>query len=175
MEGINPEEDIRIDVEALDAECVKLPTLLQKYSDYLTYIEGELESLKDDLETAQNKLSIQIRNDPKEFGLDRITDKAITERTYTHVDVKELRKKVLEAKKKHSQFKGYINCLHRKDAQLKNLVLLHGQNYFVGPSSPTTLSENTNQHDKNKTSRVKTRLAQSARSRAKNQTLKQEQ
>jgi hypothetical protein len=95
---------------------------------------------KEKLEFVEAELDREIRSNPVEHGLEKVTESTVKHViivSHTYVDAKE---RYINARYEYSVAKGAVTAFqHRKNA-LENLVTLHGQQYFSGPSVPKNIS-----------------------------------
>jgi len=125
--------DRTIDPLSLDVHCVEQPILFDKYFRLLVDVEGEFETAKADLELARAEAEIKIR--------ERLSsDKKATESKIR--SILELDPKVKAQKQIVSELKADVAfCKVAKEGMIQrgntldNLVKLHGQNYFAGPTA----------------------------------------
>jgi len=162
---MNYEDDIKIDETALDVEWLNQPRLCLKYSQELAEAKKEVDQAKEKLDVIRADLDKEIRNNPKKFGMEKITEGAIQSNIVIHdltldsplcnfiqsnIVIHDLFRtaetRLTEAKYKSEMIRAAVSAIeHRKDA-LENLVKLYGQQYFAGPKVPRDLSAEALKH-----------------------------
>ena len=155
---MNYENDIKIDESALDVEWLEQPRLMIKYAQILVQAKKEEEQAKDELEVIQAELDKEIRIDPEKFDIVKITETVVRNTILLDSSYKEVFEKYLESRYEAEMAKLALRSIeHRKDA-LENLVKLHGQQYFAGPSVPRDLSKEWEQKQTQKNTDEKVRI-----------------
>ena len=143
---MNYEDDIKIDETALDVEWLNQPRLCLKYSQELAEAKKEVDQAKEKLDVIRADLDKEIRNNPKKFGMEKITEGAIQSNIVIHNLFRTAETRLTEAKYKSEMIRAAVSAIeHRKDA-LENLVKLYGQQYFAGPKVPRDLSAEALKH-----------------------------
>jgi len=138
---MNYEDDMRIDEDALDYEILEQPSLMVKYSTMLADARRDRDLAKEDLDYMKAQIDKEIRSDPSKFGLEKITEGAITnvilmEKKY-RVKVEDFNDTNYEV----NVLQGVVSAIDARKSALESLVRLHGQQYFAGPSVPHNLTE----------------------------------
>lgn len=138
---MNYENDIKIDMDALDLEWFEQPEKMFKYSSHAADMRRKLDLAKEKLELIKAELDSEIRKSaPSKYGLEKFTEGAITS-----IILKD--KKYISANQTMNDAKydldiaqaAVIAIAQRKDA-LENLVKLFLGQYFAGPKVPRDLS-----------------------------------
>jgi hypothetical protein len=114
----------------------------------LVYTTNAAEAHRDmDLAKAQvdyvkARLDKEVREDPRAFGLgDRITEGAISSVITINDEYDAINRDYIEKKYQYEVATGVVKSFEHRKSALENLVRLHGQSYFAGPSVPHNLSE----------------------------------
>jgi CRISPR/Cas system-associated protein Cas5 (RAMP superfamily) len=150
---MNYEQDIRIDPDALDIEWLEQAPLMIKYSRYEIEMLKEFDTKKEALEVIKAGLDLDMRNDPTAFGLDKlpkITEAVITNTILEQREYKKANQEYLNAKYEYEMAKKAVKAFEQRKDTLENLVRLHGQQYFAGPSIPRDLSKEWERKEKQK-------------------------
>jgi hypothetical protein len=153
---MNYEKDVRIDETALDIEWLEQPTLMRKYTKHLAEMQKVEDTTKIEMELIWAELDIKIRKNPEEFGLTKITETAIKNNILILDEYKEVNEAYIDAIFNKNIAKGVVNSIQQKKDALENLVKLHGQSYFAGPSIPRNLTEKV--EEKQKKANLKIRM-----------------
>lgn len=142
-EEINYEQDVSIDESALDVEWLEQPKLMLKYTRHEADCKKKLQEAKTAVDLIQADLDKEIRTDPDAFELPKVTETAISNAIKTHTDFKKAQQDVHEAQYEVDIAIAAVRSIYGKKEALENLVRLHGQQYFAGPSVPRNLGEET--------------------------------
>jgi hypothetical protein len=156
---MNYEADITIDSEALDVEWLRQPRLTYQYGKLQAEIELKLGKAKEDLDLIKADLDKQIRLNPDEFEVVKITEVAVTNTIIAHPDYQNQNGIVLDLIYELNVIKAAKAGIETKKTALENLVKLNGQNYFAGPTVPRDLTkeweQKENQRESNRMVRMK--------------------
>ena len=138
---MNYEDDIRIDESSLDVEWLEQPRLMMKYTRHAVDMRQVMDLARENLDLCKAELDKEIRNDPESFGLAKITEGAINNTIIAQQEYKTASKQYLDAKYEYEVAQGAVRAFDQRKSALENLVRLHGQQYFAGPSIPRDLNE----------------------------------
>ena len=144
----NYEKDVSIDSDALDVEWLGQPGLIFKYSKKSAEVQQELSNAKEALELTKATLDKKIRSNPEKYGIEKITETVVSNTIISQEDFKEANQVYQEAQFEVNILRGVMDALNNKKSALENLVKLHGQNYFAGPSVPRDLTKEWEQREK---------------------------
>ena len=148
---LNYEEDIRIDETALDVEWLDQPSLMMKYARHQAEMLRAEEEAKENLEIVQSELDKEVRNDPEGFGITtKLTEAGVLGAIKMSEEYKKALKKYNEARFENNVAKGAVKSIDARKGALENLVRLHGQQYFAGPSVPRDLTKEWQEKEKRK-------------------------
>ncbi len=147
MKTPNYEEDIKIDESALDVEWVEQADLAIKYSKYYLWKRKEQQLIHEKVKTKRSELIREANEDPMKCCGKAKTNAGDLEAYYrTHVDYKETKEEFIEAEYEANLAEIMKNEIaYTRKKALENLVVLHGQQYFAGPSVPRNLNEIMNE------------------------------
>ena len=138
---MNYEKDLTIDPDSLDTEWLDQPRLMLRYAKHASKMKMEVERAKEKLDIIRADLDKKIRVVPEEFGITKLTESVITSTVITQVKYRTGNEAFLEAAYEANMAQGALRALEGKKTALENLVKLHGQQYFAGPSVPRDLSK----------------------------------
>ena len=138
---MNYEKDLTIDPDSLDTEWLDQPRLMLRYASHASKLKMEVERAKEKLDIIRADLDKKIRVAPEEFGIVKLTESVITSTIITQVKFKAGNEAFLEVAYEANMAQGALRALEGKKTALENLVKLHGQQYFAGPSVPRDLSK----------------------------------
>lgn len=140
------EADKRIDPEQLDVEWIENG---DRYHDWaMLMVEAESVMAEAELEADRIKsdLALQCRKNPKDFELEKVTEEAV--KAAVAIDPRYLKAQnaYLDARSRYNEMRAAVETMNKKETALVNLVKLHGQQYFCGPSVPHDLVTVWEQH-----------------------------
>ena len=138
---MNYENDLKIDVDALDVEWAEQPTLMLKYTRIAAEARMELEEAKEKVGIVKAEIDLQIREDPEKFGLIKITEAAIQSTIALEDSFIKVNSKCLKTAYELEMAQGAVRAMDQRKQALENLVKLHGLQYFAGPKVPRDLSK----------------------------------
>lgn len=134
-------DDVFIDESSLDIEWLEQPSLVIKYGQIVADMELRLGHKKMTLDITKAGIDKDVRTSPGDYGIEKITETVVSNAILEHPDYQEAHKSVLEAQYEYNVARTALTAIiQRKDA-LENLVRLHGQQYFAGPSVPRQLAQ----------------------------------
>lgn len=142
------EQDMRIDETALDVEWLDQPMLMLKYARIAADAKKELDLAKENLELVKADLDKEIRKHPDDFDIVKITEPLLLNAIISQDEYKEANSKVIEAQYDVNIANGAVKAVEGRKDSLENLVKLHGQQYFAGPSMPRDLTWERKEHQK---------------------------
>ena len=154
---MNYEIDVIIDSEALDVEWLNQPALAMKYGKHWADCMRTHQQAEENVKLVRSELIKQASENPDKY-LDGVKATGpVLEAYYRN------HKKHIKAKEELviAQYELNIAEIAKKEisttrkAALQNLVELHGQHYFAGPSVPRDLSYENTQKEKQKNSNTK--------------------
>ena len=160
MKEIDYEKDVNIDESALDVEWLQQPSLMKRYADMATKAERNEALKKESLDLLRAQFDLLIRKTPEDFKIDKITEAVVANTILTLEDYQEANKEYLEAKFERKNADNAVKAIEQKKTALENLVKLHGQQYFAGPSVPRDLNKEwvEKQNQKNLNAEVNKRI-----------------
>jgi hypothetical protein len=138
---MNYDEDVEIDENVLDVECLEQAALMMKYCRHAAKCEREKDILKSKLDLIESELDNDIRQFPAKYKIEKITDKVVEKTIPLQKEYQKAVVEYLDAKFEWGVAKGAIDAFQDRRAMLESLVKLHGQQYFAGPKIPHNLSE----------------------------------
>ena len=148
-------EDIKIDERALDTEWLQQPRLVFLYSELTAKNKKRLDLANEKLSILRAELDKKIRTTPDKYGIEKITETAVSNAILTQDEYKEMQREIIEIKYDYDIARAASNAMDSKKSALENLVKLHGQNYFAGPQVPRDLSKEWMEKERSKMSNTK--------------------
>lgn len=136
------ERDLFIDESSLDVECLNQAPLMMRYSRALASAERECARLKEKIGVERAALDKDIRTSPEKHGLRKIkiTEAVVNNAILTNKKFQSLTNELIDAQYEASMCKGAVDSVRQRKDMLQELVKLHGQQYFAGPSVPRDLT-----------------------------------
>jgi len=125
-----------IDEHNLDREWVEQPSLYFKWARKVADARMVLDEAKAEVDVTKAEVSRLIRDDPEDFGLEKVTEAAVTAAIPEHPDMMRAVKALSKAKHDVDIYQAAVNALDHRKRALEKLVDLHGQNYFSSPKAP---------------------------------------
>jgi hypothetical protein len=134
-------ENIQIDKYSLDLEFEKHPMLYHEFAMDMVDAEKERDDMKDQLELLHAKLTTQIRDDPKKFNLEKVTEGAITSVILQDINYQKLQKDYSNSVYNAKVLKISIESLNKKQSSMEHLVKLYLGEYY-SKEAPREIKEN---------------------------------
>lgn len=135
------ESDAHIDESALDVEWLEQPSLMMKYAEYAADCREEMERARDKVELVKARLDRDIRADPDKYDINKPTESVVQSTIIVQQEYQDAQDEYLSAKKEHDLARYACTAIEQRKSALENLVKLHGQSYFAGPSAPRDISQ----------------------------------
>jgi hypothetical protein len=136
---MNYESDIRLDETALDVEWHGQASLMMKYGRHAADCRMNLDLAKERLDFVRAEIDKEIRQNPKQYQIEKITEATIQNIIITQTKYMEAEEKVIYAKYELDIASAAVRAIDARKDALENLVRLHGQQYFAGPRIPRDL------------------------------------
>tara|TARA_R110002020_G_scaffold12409_5_gene45483 strand:+ start:3874 stop:4326 length:453 start_codon:yes stop_codon:yes gene_type:complete len=126
-------EFLDMDPNCLDEMWLEQPRLYHKYAKKLATAKQKLEEDKAELELCKAELDRDIRSNPSEFSLEKITENVVANTIITQEKFRALQAQMLDTKHQVDVLGVAVTTLDHRKRALENLVSLHGQDYFSSP------------------------------------------
>lgn len=127
------DSDFQIDRFRLDDEWVKQPDLYRRYAEALADAKFEFEGLKNDLDVTRAEVELKVRENPANYGLEKVTEGVIKSVVEVQELVKDAETDVLQARHKVNMLEAAVSALDHRKRALADLVSLHLADYFSKP------------------------------------------
>ena len=138
---MNYENDIEIDSNALDIECLDQAKLMMKYGRISAELSLARDQAKVELDLIRAELDKKIRKDPNSYGIEKVTETALTSAIISDREYLLVQDALQKAEYEASVAKTAVYAFDARKSMLEALIKLHGQQYFAGPRVPRDLSE----------------------------------
>ena len=152
------EKDTSIDEQGLDVEWLKQPRLMARYGKHAAQCKLDMDHAKEDLDVVKAQLDRDIRAFPDNYGLSKLTETIVSNTIIIQPEYKDASDQFLNAKYEYDMAMAAVRAVDQKKTALENLVRLHGQQYFAGPSVPRDLSKEWEKQESQKQSNGKVTL-----------------
>ena len=126
---------LEIDPLRLDDELIGQPKQRQQFGELLADAQLDLDNAKSALSVAEAEADQDIRANPTDYGIDKLSEARISAAVTIHPAVKIAQKKQNEARHKVNVLQAAVDGLEHRRAALKGMVELFGQQYFAGPTT----------------------------------------
>jgi hypothetical protein len=157
------ETDARIDPLQLDMECLDMSETFCKWAQKSADARAEVDKLKIELERVESLLSLDIRANPQEYHLEKITEASVVATVKTAKSYLDVNEKLVEARRESALTSTAVTAMEMKKRMLEVLVTLHGQQYFAGPNIPRDLADLWIQRQKEAESKLNKRIVKRKR------------
>lgn len=138
---MNLEKDCTINPEELDLEWLRQPQLYARYAQESAHAKDRLSLAKENLDVIKAKLDKAIRMTPSEYGVEKVTEGAITATLLQLPEYEGANKTYLQAKLDADLIQAAVSAMDHRRAALENLVRLHAAQYFAGPREPRDIGQ----------------------------------
>ena len=153
---MNFKENLEIDAFNLDSEWLNQPCRFFDVSEQLADAKKELDLVKLSLEVTEAELYKDVKENPDNYGLDKVTEKAIDACVKDSNKYKDAVKEVIDKKHEVDIFSSAVTAFEHRKKALENLVYLQTQQYYA---EPKTSKSNEEKVEKNSIRRkIKERL-----------------
>lgn len=153
--SIDYEADINIDETALDVEWLDQPRKMFQYCKHAARMRKEADLAKEAVDVEKAKLDREIRSNPDQFGIDKITEAVVQSTILAHPRYQRKMGEFIGARYELDMAQNAIRAFEQRKTALENLVRLHGMSYFAGPGVPRDLTKEREKRDKSSNERVK--------------------
>lgn len=164
-------QDIIIDEQVLDVEWLNQPQRMGEYCRLAADARRTMDLAAENLEFVKATLGRAVRADPDKYGVKPgargITEDGISSAVIIHEEYKIANHQLIDARHAHEVAVGAVRAFDQRKSALENLVRLHGQSYFAGPSVPHDLSVERSRRDQEeqRQANARVRLGSSMRRR----------
>ncbi len=132
------EEDnfLEIDLFNLEKEWSKQPKLYFKYARLLGEARNRVDEEKAEFELVCAKVEADIRDQPDKYGVNKVTDKAVTATVPMQKSYQIALANLNEAKKQVAYLDAAVEALEHRKKALEKVVDLHIHEYYAEPRQP---------------------------------------
>ncbi len=137
------EDDLKIDMFALDDEWVRQATLYMRYSEMADNCSRELADLKDEYNVLRAETELAIRDHSIDVGVAKLTENVIKAGVEANVQVISLKKDINAKKWEGDIYSSAVKSFEHKKKGLESLVTLNSVGYFSEPRPPKGVEVDT--------------------------------
>jgi hypothetical protein len=137
---VNYARDALIDESALDVEFLEQTNLMIRYAEHASQTKREAEEAKENLELVRAGLDKDIRQNPANYGLEKLTETVVSNTIILQPEYQEASKRLIQANYEAGMARFAAQAISDRKNCLEALVKLHGQQYFAGPKIPRDLT-----------------------------------
>lgn len=124
---------VEIDELNLDKECIRLPSDYLQFAHLTAECKRKVDEVKARLDVVQAELSKDIRANPSDYDIEKVTETAISGAITIHPKFQKAQKELLDARHESEMAQAVVWALEHKKRTLTLLVELHGLGYFSSP------------------------------------------
>lgn len=157
--------DATIDESALDVEWLRQASLAMKYGRIVAQAKLDEAHAKENFDLVKAEVASDVRINPGDYDLKKVTEGTVAETVTQNTSYKKAMHNYLDKKFQTDMAINAMRAIEQKKVALENLVRLHGQQYFAGPSVPRDLSKEWEQGEKRKMTNQKVTLRRKKRTK----------
>jgi len=135
------QEDLELDPLQLDVAATMQGELFFKWSQRWVVAREAMDRAKLDLDITENELNIDVRRNPDDYGLDKVTEKLAEAAVKASAKYRKKAEQLIEKRKIAGRLEKAVMAMEQRKRMIEVLITLHGQQYFAGPSVPHNLAE----------------------------------
>jgi len=138
--------DKSIDPGQLDVEAVRQADVFFKWAERAVEAKALADRCKLKLELLLVRLEMQCRTAPEDFGLTKTSEAAVAAVVKAHPDYEKSSIEYINARRDAAILSEAVNAMQQKKSMLEEMIKLHGQQYFAGPSVPRDIISAWKEH-----------------------------
>jgi hypothetical protein len=127
------DSDFQIDRFRLDDEWVRQPDLYRRYAEALADARRDHEEAKNVLAVVRAEVESEIRKDPADYFIDKVTEGSIKSTVETVEKVVDAEAVVVNARHAVGVLEAAVGALDHRKRALSDLVSLHLADYYSKP------------------------------------------
>ncbi len=143
--------DFQIDANNLDVEWTRQPDLYRQYATAAADARQGWDEAKNDVSVVRAQVEKDVRTNPADHGLAKVTEGAIKGALDIDSRVREAEEALIEARHRYDVLNAACEALDHKKTALSKLVDLHLADYFSKPSAPPGYRDNADDAGKTRT------------------------
>ena len=151
MEALNFEKEIQIDHDKLDIEWLEQPSLTAKYGKNLRHLDKKVRIAEENVKVVRSELTREANENPTDCCNKAKPNAGDIEAYYrVHKKYKEAKEEVINTQEERDLAEVAYYAIRDRKYALQDLVKMHGQMYFAGPSVPRDLQKEVESHEQSK-------------------------
>jgi len=158
------EKDLIIDKDNLDFECLDQPRRFFKWAKKMALQSKEMKRAKRNIAVVRAEVASLVRNEPKLFGLEKVTDAAVVAIIDQHKKVKEAEELFIEVTYEFDIFEAAKWAMTDRKTSIEGLIKLYNEGYFsrvntdsVGKEALASMADEATQDQKENLKKIMTR------------------
>jgi hypothetical protein len=134
-------EHFQVDDDQLVEEWIEHPARVFYYARLAADIQKLLDEARRHDEVLRADLSLEVRKNPEQFGLQKTTEGLINAVIESDEAVQAAAMKIIKLKNELEYAKAAVTALESKKKALECIVQLHATSYFAAPKTPKSHSD----------------------------------
>ena len=127
------EQELKIDLSALEENWQSQATLYMKHSQVLIDILAERDKLKDKYDYVKAETELDMRNNPEKFKLPKITDASVAAALTIETDVVRLKDQITQLNSRIALHTSVVKAFEHRKKALEGLTQLFVNGYWSEP------------------------------------------
>jgi hypothetical protein len=127
------EDDFTINRFKLEEEAERQPGLMRHYTKKLSIWSSKVKDLKRKLEYTQAACAEIIRNNPKDYGIKKDSDKVVYALALEEPDYIDAHNEYIHALQQEGYYESAAQTMKQKGSMIKELVSLWLNDYYATP------------------------------------------
>ena len=126
-------KDLSIDVNSLDEELIKQPTLYKKYADVYADAIFAKDKAKQRFEVVKAEIDAEVRKNPSQFGIEKINETVVGYAVIRDPRYQAAYTEMVETTRTVNLISGIMTSFESKKKSLEKLVGLYQTTYWSEP------------------------------------------
>lgn len=128
-------EDLRINKYDLETEWLNQPNLYYHYSKLQADARLEMDEAKEKLEQIKADLNLDVRSDPKKFGVEKVTNESVAAAIIVEQEYVEALREVNITRHSYEVISGAVRAMEQRRSALENLVKIQLSQIHATPKT----------------------------------------
>ena len=129
IEALKPR--LLIDRNALDVECQKQAAFYEEVAGLLPALKCAAKVAKGHFEFVRSELEVNVRRNPAQYGLEKVTDKALASLVVVQVEYQNAQKAMYCAEERANRLEACSMSVADRKSMLRDLVVMWEKDYFA--------------------------------------------
>jgi hypothetical protein len=131
-----PDKDLlAIHQGSLEVDCEGQPQRMFLWGQELAKARKESKRCKNRLKLVYAEIDKEVRENPGEFSLDKVTEKAVEACVLQHPEYQKMQTDLIEAEYSEDILDSFVKSLHERGDMIRGMISLHGQQYWSKPDT----------------------------------------